>query len=73
MICSCSFANFHRFTTTHPVPITELKIRKVALKRPSECGSYYLAFNTTGLNGELTYLSFAFRDVIIRLPIISCH
>ena len=61
---------FHRFTTTHPVPITALKIRKVALKRPTE----WLIFssNTTGSSGDLTQLSFAVRNVIICLPIIPC-
>ena len=61
---------FHRFTTTHPAPITELKIRKIALTRPTE----WLIFNsnTTGSNGNLTQLSFVFRDVVIRFPIIPC-
>ena len=37
---------FHRFTTTHPDPITELKIRKIALKKPKEWCLF--SFNTTG-------------------------
>ena len=70
----CSFFHTRRAAranfTNVPVPITALKTRKVALKRPTE----WLLFssNTTESNGDLTQLSFAFRDVIIRLPIISC-
>ena len=29
-------SQFHRFATTHPVPITRFTIRKAALKRPTE-------------------------------------
>ena len=42
----------HRFTTTHPVPITRLKIRNAALKRPTEW--LLLTPITLGSSGDLT-------------------
>jgi hypothetical protein len=40
---------FHIFTTTHPLPITELKIRKIALKRPAE----WLLFSSNTAEDQL--------------------